>query len=158
MRRWSVGGNNYWFTSKIFLDTAPWYIFAIEYIIQIICDYFPRIPFPKIKIKRDGEETDLRSWYGTTQDLFHIHICTPISNWCFSKTKLETLSFPYNMLKELFPESFIDESIWDSEEDMIEIEKNKKYSNKLEIEFKKVYKKLDLSSKEDEEEFNESEK
>jgi len=149
MKRWSTGSNNYYFTCSIYLDEASWYVFALEDSIQWICHFFPRIPLPNfIKIKREGEEYTLRSWYGTTGDLFHIYVCSPIFEWCWNNTKKQTIQFPYEMLMKIFPDEFenimrerIDDV--DNDEDEIRvINKNYEYSRLVGKEFEVVYNKL----------------
>jgi len=145
MRQWSIGTNDYYYTGSIWLEEAPWYIFALGSFIQWICYFFPRIPLPKIKIIREGEETNLKDWYGTTGDLFHCFICDPIFGWCWGKIKSTYIEFPYLKLKEEFPEMFKDENnIWDdqSEEEKLVREKNSEYSKKVGEEFNIYYKKL----------------
>ena len=151
MRRWSVGINNYYFTSHIYLDEAPWYVFVVEYIIQTICSYIPRIPLPNIKIIRDGEETTLKEWYGSTSDLFHIFICSPICEWCFKKTEIKDFQFPYEVLKKSFPKSFKGIENFYTESDDIEerqeLKENEEYSKMIGEVFNEAYKKLQNISK-----------
>jgi hypothetical protein len=141
MRRWGIGYNNYYFTSSIHLEEAPWYVFMLETTIQNICHYFPRIPLPKIKIIRDNEKTNLREYYGTTGDLFHVYICEPIFGWCWNKIKENSFNFPYLTLKEQYPDSFEDEDLWD-EDQLDEVKENEEYSKMIGDEFNIVYKKL----------------
>ena len=140
MKRWSIGANNYYFSASIYLEEAPWYIFMIEYSIQYICHYFPRIQLPNIKIIRDNEEYTLRSYYGTTGDLFHIYICTKIFNWCYDRIKLKTFEFPFEMLKNEFPDLFKDAYEYFDEK---EVKDNLEYSMKIKEEFDVVYNKLE---------------
>jgi hypothetical protein len=147
MKRWGVGVNNYYFTGSIILEEAPWYIFLIEYSIHFICHWIPRIPLSKhIKIIREGEEYTLRDYYGTTGDLFHIYICSPIFEWCWNRIKWQTISFPYTMLKEQFPDRFEDENEYldkdSDEEEKKNVKDNLEYSTKIGDEFKIVYDKL----------------
>mgnify|MGYP001024237259 CR=1 FL=1 len=145
MRRWSTGTNDYYFTAGIFLEEAPWYIFFIENVIMWICHtLIPRIPLPNfIKIKREGEEYTLRSWYGTTADLFHIYVCCPITEWCWKKIKHYDIEVPYRMLREMIPDSIDPNDNMDRDlEEMYIIADNKRYSDKIGDEFKEVYDKL----------------
>lgn len=146
MKRWNTGSNCYYFTSSIYLDEAPWYIFFIEHAIQWICHYFPRIPLPPIKIKRYGEETTLRAYYGTAGDLFHVYVCTPVFNWCWENTERQSIEFPYKMIEELFPDAHSDDcDYFNDEEDEEEkkiILKNIEYSKSIGEEFRTVYNKL----------------
>jgi hypothetical protein len=144
MRRWSAGTNNFYFTGSIFLEEAPWYIFFIEWSIMWICHFIPRIPLPKIKIVRDTEETNLREYYGTTADLFHIYVCSNISQWCWDKTKNDCVSFPYDKLIELIPNSEdLNEYSTDSYDNDEDLKKNLEYSKLVGEEFKVVYDKLE---------------
>jgi hypothetical protein len=150
MRRWSVGINNYYFTSSICLDEAPWYVFVIEHMIQVICTWFPWFPLPKIKIIRDGEETTLKEWYGTTRDLFHIFVCTPITDWCFKKTKMILISHPYEVLKKEFPKDFElveKDADFFNYDDIEYFHENKQYSETVGENFMEAYRKLENISK-----------
>lgn len=140
MKRWFIAHNDYYFTASIHLEEAPWYIFALDNSIPYICDYIPRIPLPKIKIIKDGEKTNLKDYYGTIQDLFHVYICEHISNWCWNKTKIKSFNFPYFKLNNEFPELFEEDHYYDSDEYDKE---NEKYSKKLCEEFEEVYEKLE---------------
>lgn len=133
MKRWSVGVNNYYYTSCIGLEEAPWYAFFIDWLTSWICYYFPRIPLPNfIKIKRDGEIYGLKDYYGTTADLFHVFICTLVSNWSWSKTKWYSIDFPYEELMKMFPEDFKDDTYDDEDEDeKRERNINYEYSRKI---------------------------
>jgi hypothetical protein len=145
MRRWFIGSNNFYFTSGIYLEDGPWYVYAIETSISWICSYFPRIPLPKIKIIRDKEETNLKEYYGDTRDLFHIFVCDPITNWCFKKIDMIHFDHPYEMLKKEFPKEFENpDELYedDDEEDKLEREDNLKYSKLVGEEFKLTYNKL----------------
>lgn len=146
MRKWSTGTNDYYFTSSIFLEEAPWYVFFIETSIMWICHILiPRIPLPNfIKIIRDNEEYTLRSYYGTTADLFHCYVCYPISGWCWKKIKHYNISFPYKMLAEMIPEVLDDEDMDDIDlDEKFILADNKRYSDLVGEEFKEVYKKLE---------------
>ena len=50
MRKWSIGHNDCYYTSNLWLEEAPWYVFAIDYCMNYICSWIPAIPLPKIKI------------------------------------------------------------------------------------------------------------
>ena len=142
MKRWTIGTNNYYFTSSIVLEEAPWYIFMIGSSIQQICSWFPRISLPKIKIIRDNEETNLEEYYGTISDVFHIYICEPIFSWSYDKIKSTYIEFPYLMLKEKFPDIFNEYKTEFYDEDKDHLKENSEYSKKIGEEFKVVYDKL----------------
>lgn len=144
MKRWSIGINDYYYTSGISLEEASWYIFFLEWLISWICYYFPRIPLPNfIKIKRDGEIYGLKDYYGTTRDLFHIFVCMPVSNWSWNKTKFEYIEFPYEEIMKKFPKKFKDDDIDEDDiEEKIIRNKNYEYSKKIGKEFMNSYNKL----------------
>ncbi len=143
MTRWSIGTNSYYYEGSILLEEAPWYVFLIEYLIDIVCNYFPSIPLPNIKIKRYNETYTLKEYYGTTFDLFHLYIHMPIFNWCYSKIKYKDIKFPYQMLEEYFSDKIEKTDFLDYDEESIKkIEENKKYSEELYEEFKVIYEKL----------------
>ena len=140
MIRWNIVTNDYFFTSSVILEKAPWYIFTIEFCIQWICYFIPQIPLPRVKIKINNEETNLKDYYGTVADLFHIYICSPITQWCFRKIKSDSIYFPYKELERMFPEKFKSEKeLLFTEE---ETKENKEYSEIIGEEFLAAYKKL----------------
>ncbi len=142
MTRWGIGINNFWFTGSVILEEAPWYIFIIESCISWICHFIPPIPLPKIKIKIDGEVTNLYDYYGTTADLFHVFVCDPIQQWCFRKIKNDWIHFPYFLLEQKFPEKFKDDHTFTEEE----VADNKIRSKIICDEFELAYKDLKLLS------------
>lgn len=138
MRRFNIVVNDYYFTSSIILEEAKWYVFCLENISNFICDYFPKISLPKIKITVDNEKTNLKEYYGTFGDLFHVFIHIPIIDWCYKKIKINWIHFPYEELKKLYPDSFdFEDDIDDDFED--DIIKNKEKSEKLGEEFMLKY-------------------
>ena len=147
MRRWNIGTNNIYFSSSIYLEEAPWYVFFIEYIMNCICDWFPPIPLPKIKIIREGEETNLQDWYGDLSHAFHSCVHMPIFDWCYRNIESNHFVFPFEMLKEIYPKDFEnwDEYLKDEEdqEEYDRLMRNKFYSDCIGKEFEKVYKKLE---------------
>jgi len=144
MRRWCIGTNNYYFTSSIYLEEAPWYIFVIETGIQNICSWIPNIPLPKFKIIRDGEKTDLKEYYGSIHDLFHIFICDPLFQWSYKKIKIIPIELPYLFLRKIIPDEFDDTSEYSEDEEEVRIvRENFEYSSSINDEFNEVYHKLE---------------
>jgi len=138
MTRWSIAQNDYYFTSFIVLENAPWYIFLLQTCIQHICSWFPRIPLPPKKIIRDGHEYTARDYYGTTQDLFHVYVCAPIFCWCDDRIKTEFIDFPYQLLEDKFPEYFKSDDLFTEEE----VKENREYSERIGKLFNITYEKL----------------
>jgi len=122
MKNWSYGINNYYKTTNISLETAPWHIFAIERIAEFICDIIPPIPLPNIKFRlkdkeriedNEGEWTTVREWYGDLRQLFHSVIHMPIFNFCWDRIETKYIEMDYKKVKEMFYEEnreFFDES------------------------------------------------
>ena len=111
MKSWSYRINNYYKTTNISLETAPWHIFAIERIAEIICDVIPPIPLPNIKFRLKDEDsiefnqsewTTVREWYGDLRSLFHSVIHIPIFNFCRDRIKIKHIEMDYDELKEMF--------------------------------------------------------
>ena len=147
MKKWALGTNDYFYTGGIYLEEAKWYIFMIGFITEFICDHFPSISLPSFiyTYSTDGEKLSLKEYYGTTKDLFHIYVCTPISIWCYKKTKCVHVCLPYGMLKEKFP---VEVAGLENKFDEIEVKDNLKYSEEVEIEFRKIYTKVENIVKE----------
>ncbi len=105
MKNWSYGINSLYKTGYVFLEEAPWYIFAIERGMDWLCDHTPAIPFPAIPIKDcDGEKTTLKDYYGDTQQLFCSAIHIPICQWIGNKKQIVFIESSYELLKEKFGE------------------------------------------------------
>ena len=111
MKSWSYGINNYYKTASISLETAPWHIFAIETITEIICDVIPPIPLPNIKFRLKDEEsiwhngsewTTINEWYGDLCQLFHGVIHIPISDFCWDRIEIKRIEMDYDELKKMF--------------------------------------------------------
>lgn len=109
MKFWTYAANSYYKTASYILEEGPWYSFVIESLIETICESLMVIPIPfgsNIKIKRDfldnGEyETyTLKEWYGSLGDIFHVYICSPISEFCYKKRQETHLNTDYEQLKK----------------------------------------------------------
>lgn len=153
MQRWSVGQNNYWYTAVLFLEAAPWYIFALEATVRRVCDAIPPIPLPSIKMKAqkgcdDEEYTTWKEWYGDVQQLFHSFVCCRVSDYCWRKTTSTSIALPYLYLRNTFPTQFQDieddEDVTEEEkqEEKAESEKKWKLAVKTNDKFKQVQEKL----------------
>lgn len=147
MKRWAIGSNDYFCSGSFYLENAKWYVFSIERLVMFICDHFPSFSLPSFiyVYDTDGEKYSLKEYYGTTQDLFHIFICSPITQWCFRKTNSIPISFPLEMLKEKFPDEFKNsdyQDFYNESEYKTHRESNLEYSKELEKEFRNVYLKL----------------
>ena len=157
MKTYYIGTNNYWHTASISFDEVPTILYYLENIVSWICSIFPEIPLPKIKFKlkynddwcwspnEDGWTT-LRDWFGDTQALFHIYVCTPVHNLAEKYTKTIMINLPYNFVKEKFPIDFKEKeytSEWGEDENEFR-EKTKKLANWTDDLFRDVYRKLDF--------------
>jgi hypothetical protein len=153
MKLYNIGSNNYWHTASIFLDDVPVGLHFLENVVSYICDIIPYIPLPKIKFRLKDKEawditenkdgrTDLNEWCGDMQQLFHIYICSPISDFVFRHTKHTAINLPYSFLKELFPDSFKEQDYEFDPEDTEHMQKTKELADWLDVQFRNLYKKL----------------
>lgn len=56
MKRWSYGINSIYKKASIYLEEAPWWIFALDRSIEFLCDLMPSIPLPNVKIRLKNRE------------------------------------------------------------------------------------------------------
>ena len=156
MKLYNIGTNNYWHTASIILDDVPIGLYFLENIVMWICNKIPYIPLPKQKFRlkeidawdmtenRDGW-TDLNEWFGDTQQLFHLYVCSPLTQFVHKHTKTTMINLPYNFLQELFPESFKDQDYYFEDEDIPHLQKTKELSDWLDTQFRDLYRKLNYN-------------
>lgn len=124
MQRWALATNSYYKTVSVYLDEAPWYIFALENVTFKTCSLVPhiKIPFTDMYfIDRDKETYSIYEYYGDLNCLFHSFVCTPITSYCFNKTNTKHIEIAWDKLKEL------DEELWTKgEQEYIEYMKEDK--------------------------------
>jgi len=95
MRNWSL------WTGKdgvnLALEEGSWWSWWLEDAICWLCDHFPAIPLPPVPMKDDdGNPTDWSDWYGDTQQLFHLYVCSPICQFCWDHQKdVEKIEMSY---------------------------------------------------------------
>lgn len=154
MKTFYIGYNNYWKTAHISFDTVPTGLYYLEMFVMWLCSKIPSIPLPNIKIKlkysdddidftenNDGRTT-LKEWYGDTQQLFHLYICSPVFYFVNKHTKSIGIDFPYDFLKEQFPAEF-GEDDFDYDEDEMEFKKKvDTMATWLDVGYRDVYKRL----------------
>ena len=121
MQLGSYGVNNLYKTGCIFLEKAPWYIFAIESAVEWLCDLVPEIPLPFVPMKdEDGHETTWHQYYGDTHQFIDTRVYMPVFQWAQSKKQTVVIDVPYEVLKEKFyatDKEFFDEE--GNEEDLL---------------------------------------
>jgi len=108
MRKYSYGTNGYYKTASIFIEDAPWYIFALDTLIERICTLIPSIPLPPIKMKLSEEDAKFsgneystwNEWYGDTSAWFCAMVHTPIMAFCNRYINFRSVDIDYNKLKE----------------------------------------------------------
>ena len=106
MKNWSYGINSLYKTGHIFLEEAPWYVFAIARAVEWTCDYMPEIPFSDRSIvDEDGNETTLKEYYGDLSQWWHCKVHDPIFQWAEKQKSTTTIEMSYEKIKELFYES-----------------------------------------------------
>jgi len=153
MKLYRIGTNNYWHTASIILDDVPAGILFLENVVMWICDKIPYIPLPKLKFRlkerdawdmtenKDGR-TDLNEWFGDTQQLFHIYVCTPVTDLVNKHRKSTMINLPYNFLKERFPSAFKEIDYDFDDDDIIHMQKTKALAEWLDVQFRELYSKL----------------
>jgi len=136
MRKFSIGKNEYCFTSSIYLEEAPWNIFLLRSMFIFLLKYFPNITIPKFKI------INLKD-HSTTREFFHATFCTKIFKWCDKRTNSININFSYNLLKEMFPNDFEPQETFSEEE----IKNNREYSEYVQTKFNLAYYELSKMTK-----------
>ncbi len=104
MRDWNVGTNSYYKKADLILDEGPWYAFLTSDLIMLICSKIPPVPIPfgtLIKITRDDQKHTVTEYYGNIADLFHMFVCSPVTQWAFKKIKtIKQIPIDYNARHE----------------------------------------------------------
>ena len=123
MKTWSYGINSLYKKASIDLQEASWWIFSLERVTEMLCDLIPPISLPMIKKRLKNSEdismnggnqwTTWKEWYGDLSQLFHCVVHMPIFNFCQKKTRLKSIAFDYDKVKEMFYEE--DKEFWDKE-------------------------------------------
>lgn len=117
MRRWAYAINSIYKTAHVHCDEAPWWVFAIDKLVTMICDLIPPIPLPSIRkhlsnkddVEFMGSEwTTWKEWYGDAAQLFCACVHIPVSHWCWNRTNCTMLEVDYNLLREAFRERDIE--------------------------------------------------
>jgi hypothetical protein len=111
MRKWGYGINSYCKTAHIYVDDAPWWIFALDRSIEFICDIIPSIPFPKVRMRlkdpddiefNESEWTTWKEWYGDLNQWFHLFAHCLVFEYCRDKMKSESVDITYDKAREMF--------------------------------------------------------
>jgi hypothetical protein len=114
MKVWGYGINSYHKTAHIYVDEAAWWVFALDNVIEFICDIMPSIPFPKVKLRlRDPEDIEInesewttwKDWYGDLNQYFHLFVHCPVFEYCHDKMKSQFVDITYEKAREMFYDS-----------------------------------------------------
>jgi hypothetical protein len=105
----------------VYLDEVPFILYYLGEMLMWICSKVPSIPLPKWPYKSEEGWTTLRDWFGDTQDLFHLYICSKFTQFVWKHTEKKSIQLPYHTLKDLFPDDFRED---ESEDDEWEDEKH----------------------------------
>ena len=121
MKSWGYGINSVYKEANLYLEEAPWWVFATDRIAESLCDLIPPIPLPKrkrrLKNKEDiefnggSEWTTLRDWYGDLSQVFHCFAHIPVFDFCQKRIKRKFIEISYDRAKEMFYEQ--DKEFWD---------------------------------------------
>jgi len=123
MRKWTYGINSYHKTAHICVDDAPWWVFALDNLIEFICDIIPSIPFPRVRLRlRDPEDiecnesewTTWKDWYGDLNQYFHLYAHCPVFEYCQDKMNSKSVDIPYEKARGMFYDS--DKKFFDQHE------------------------------------------
>jgi len=111
---WTIGWNDYYKSSCIYLREIPLIVSIIDTCISYICDWLSYIPLPNITIKLDKESakwlekdtTTMREWYGSVGGIFHSVVHMPIFEWCENNTiNNANINIPYQYSLKKFEDS-----------------------------------------------------
>ena len=106
MKTWSLGINTYYRTASYHLEEGPAWSFVLDWAVDWACTLFPPIPFPPIPITREGEHTTARAWYGDLRSVFHVYICSSLSDYCWKHRQSIVLPTEYNEAAQRHPVLF----------------------------------------------------
>jgi len=123
MKTWYYASNSLkrFNSGVVILETKPWYVVFIGWLFDgpLSCAHIPAIPFPdwfpKARDEDDPESKQtLKEWYGDLGQLYHVHVCSPVSDWEWEhpKKKEYSIDMTYDELRKIFysdgPEYFED--------------------------------------------------
>ena len=126
MKDWCYGINSLYKEASVYLKEAPWYIWFLNWLFNLVCAFLTSmdIPLPDIKIPTFDKETieyndgcrwvSLKAWYGDFGQWFHCIIHDPILHFCRRRTKTKHIGMDYDKLRKLVYSN--DKKFWDEEE------------------------------------------
>lgn len=115
MRKINYGINSYHKKASINVDFTPFWVFALDQLIEGVCGYLvPPIPFPRIRITRDGETTTMSEYYGDLEQWFHCHIHNPVFQFCQKRIDTRSIDVGYEETRKAFYDK--DKKFWDAGE------------------------------------------
>jgi len=115
MKKIGYGINGYKKTAVISIDFAPFCVFVLNDLFDLICGYLvPPISFPRIEITRDGEKTDLKEYYGDLEQWFHCDIHSPVFQFCCKRTDSRLIEVDYDAARKALYDK--DKKLWDEAE------------------------------------------
>jgi len=91
MKSWGIRINTIYKTAHYHFDEANSFFFILKSLIQRICDIIPSIPL-------------LRGY--KLNDLFHLCICSPIVDWCWTHIRVIFIKANYDEVLKKFPKEF----------------------------------------------------
>lgn len=127
MRKWGYGINSFHNKANIYVDDAPWWVFALDDLVEAICGIIPSVPFSNARLKlKDPEEiefhggqwTTLKEWYGDLNQYFHVRVHCPVFEFCQRRIKTNSVEITYARAREMFYES--DKKLFDQEAEQSE--------------------------------------
>ena len=144
MRTWTLGTNDFYYTSSIHLMEVNCILYHLRNILMCICDLLYYIPVPCIKFRlrnlkyweyTENEDgwTDTKEWYGYLGGIFHLYVCDPFFQYVERKSKSAIFEIPYALadleLTWEFYRNFPRDEIGDNIDDWSEEEEKERYKN-----------------------------
>ncbi|MFP4526618.1 MAG: hypothetical protein ACLFNL_09520 [Bacteroidales bacterium] len=99
MKTWIYTANSYYKTASYILEEGPWWSFALEWLVETICESLWVIPIPfGSKIKT--QDCTAKEYYGDISGVFHVYICMPVTVFCYKKRQETRIETDYEQLKK----------------------------------------------------------
>jgi len=118
VKRWSIGANDIYRDASLHIQEMPMWAFLLDEVVGRICGEFPAILLPTWpQFEVEGEEsTNPKEWFGDTRQMFHAFVCTPIWEFCESKSAHKTLRVDYDEVEREAPEHIVPTDYDDEDE------------------------------------------
>ena len=101
MRHWEIGVDVEQRTAAYCLEEAPWWVFALDHLVDWLCLHVPPIPLPNVDTSADEPTEsipvhDTRAW-------FHVRVHGPLGRWLEDQKQQFWLPGDYETVKQRHP-------------------------------------------------------